>query len=484
MHRETGADVINLMRGKSLMKFDSQLPVYNWLYPMKGQELETSTHHDFFNGVRSDAKRRLALYFHIPFCDTICTFCTLNRGLGSTGDEQIETYVRALLREIELKGKYVSASGRPVEAIFFGGGTPSTLTAGQIRRIGRAIHENFDLSMLEEFTFEVEVKSLTEEKCAAMRDIGVNKARFGLQTFNPVYRELFNITATLDQEYAAIELLRRYFKCTSFDMIYGMHGQTFEDFSRDIEQATALGTETIEFYPITNIVTQVPLHRGYAKRGLAPLTFIQKMAMTIYLNQYLRAAGFQQHNGHGFLRLPEGAEPGPDFISRDYTNLYNKHFWAHHDDELIGLGNSGTSQLGKFTVMNDENRSTYVKNLLENNDVKITLVAADRVPYERGIVFHLPYFGWLDKTRIPWDRVPSGTTEKLGRLVADRMLVEDDNEYRVTELGWIWYVNMMYYLSPKGDQLVLDDFVERKQRLRGITDGDPRMLPLLEQIPA
>jgi anaerobilin synthase len=472
------------MPGKTLMKFDRQLPLYNWLYPMKGQELDKVTHDEFYAGVSTEDVRSRALYFHIPFCDTVCTFCNLNRGLGSTGDEQIETYVRALLREIDLKGKYASLNSMPIRAIFFGGGTPSTLTPDQIRRIGAAIHNNFDLTALEEFTFETEVKSVDEEKCAAMRDIGVNKVRFGLQTFNPVYRELFNITASLDQEYAAVEMFRRYFDYTSFDMIYGMHGQTIEDFSRDIEQAVAMGTETMEFYPITNIVTQVPLHRGYAERGLQPLSFMQKMSMTIYLNQYLRASGFQQHNGHGFLRLPEGTVPGPDFISRRYVNLYNTHTWSHHDDELIGLGNSAVGQLGRFTVMNDENRATYVKSLLERNDVKINLSVAPEPSYERGIVFHLPYFGWLDKKRIPWERISPDITSKLDQLVADRLLIEDADEYRITELGWVWYVNMMYHLSPESDQQVLDEFVALKRRTTGLTDGDNRMLPLLGKIAA
>ena len=234
--------MINLMPGKTLMKFDRQLPVYNWLYPLKGQELDKVSHHEFFANANTDMVRNRALYVHIPFCDTICTFCTLNRGLGSTGDAQIETYVQALLREIQLKGSYAWAGAHPVRTIFFGGGTPSTLTPDQIRRIGRALHDNFDLTRLKEFVFEIEVKSITEEKCAAMREIGVNKARFGLQTFNPVYRELFNITATLEQQYAAAELLGRYFDYTSIDIIYGMHGQTIEDFSSDIEQAVRLGT--------------------------------------------------------------------------------------------------------------------------------------------------------------------------------------------------------------------------------------------------
>lgn len=471
--------MINFLPGKTLMKFDRQLPFYNWLYPMKGQELDTISHHEFHSGIRNEGVRSRALYFHVPFCDTICTFCTLNRGLGSTGDEQIEAYVQALLKEISLKGKYAEATSIPIRAVFFGGGTPTTLSPDQIRRIGRAMHDNFDLTELQEFTFECEVKSVSEAKCAAMRDIGVNKVRFGLQSFDPLYRELFKITATVDQEYAAVELFSRYFEYTSFDMIYGMHGQTFEQFSRDIEYAMNMGTATMELYPISNVVTQAALHHAYAARGLQPLSFIDKMAMTIYLNQYLRASGFQQHNGHGFLRLPEGQKPGPHFISRDYLNLYNTHTWSHHDDEMIGLGNSAISQVANYTVMNDENRSTYVKNLLENNDVKINLTVGDGLPYERGIILYLPYFGRLAKTRISWEHIPAEITDKLNRLVAEGMLEEDSDEYRITELGWIWYVNMMYYLSPASDQKVLDEFTALKRRTRGLTDGDDRMLSLL-----
>lgn len=478
--------MINLQPGKTLMKFDRQLPVYNWLYPLKGQESDKVSHNEFWGSMTPDPDlvRTRALYVHIPFCDTICTFCTLNRGLGSTGDAQIETYVQALLREISLKGRHAWAGAQPVRTIFFGGGTPSTLTPDQIRRIGKALHDNFDLTKLEEWVFEIEVKSITEEKCAAMREIGATKARFGLQTFNPVYRELFNITATLDQEYAAAELLSRHFDYTVIDLIYGMHGQTIEDFAGDIEKATHMGVPAIDCYPITNIVTQVPLHRGYEERGLEPLSFMQKMAMTIYLNQYMRASGYQQHNGHGFFKLPAGVKPGPHFISRRYTNIYNTYMFSNYDDELIGIGNSAASQHGRYTICNDENRVTYVKNLLENNDINLNLTVADRVPYERGLVTQLPYLGRIDKKRVPWEHIQPEVIQKLNTLIAEGMIEEDTHEYRITELGWIWYVDMIYYLSPETDQRILDDFVAHKRRTSGITDGDTRMLPLLDKVPA
>jgi coproporphyrinogen III oxidase-like Fe-S oxidoreductase len=308
----------------------------------------------------------------------------------------------------------------------------------------------------------------------------VNKVRFGCQSFDPTYRELFNITATLEQTYAAVEMYKRYFDCTSIDMIYGMHGQTTAAFARDIEQAVGLGTETMELYPITNIVTQAPLHHGYAKRGLQPLSFLDKMGMTIFLNSYLRASGFQQHNGHGWVRLPEDHQPESQFISRAYTNVYNEHCWAYHDLDLIGFGNSAISQIDRYTVMNDENRVTYTKSLLEHNDFKINVSVGDDLPYDRGLVLRLPYFGWVAKDRIPWDRLYPGMTDKLQRLVAEGLLEEDATEFRVTELGWIWYVNMMYYLSPEEDQRILDDFVVLKDRTSGLTDGERSMLPLLQ----
>ncbi|WP_067430239.1 coproporphyrinogen-III oxidase family protein [Nocardioides jensenii] len=480
--------MVNLISGKkSFIKFDEQFPVYNWLYPMKGQDLDVITHQKLFGAVDVSRVRNRALYFHIPFCETICTFCTLNRGLGAPGDEAIELYVQALIKEIRIKAAYESITSRPITAIFFGGGTPTTLTAGQIRRIGAAIHDNFDLSALEEFTFEMEVKSIDEEKVVAMRDIGVNKARFGLQTFDPVYRELFNITATLDQTYEAAELLKSYFDYTSFDIIYGMHGQTIEQLSTEIQRAVDLGTETIEFYPITNVVTQASLHHGYVRRDLQPLSFMTKMAYSVYLNEYIRACGFQQHNGNGFYRVPEGQDFASTFVSRDYTNVYNSFFWAHYDDDLIGFGNSAISQTGVYTVMNDENRATYTRSLLDHNDFKINVTVADDIPYEKGIVFRLPYFGWLEKGRVEWDKVPAEVMTKLGDLIGEGLVVEKDTEYQITELGWLWYVNMMYHLSPASDQRILDDFVDHKSKIRGITDGNRAMdLPLLDigRVPA
>ncbi|MEU8251097.1 radical SAM protein [Nonomuraea sp. NPDC048916] len=469
---------MKLRHERTLMKFDRQLPIYNWLYPLKGQELEAISFREAHAVLDPAPIRSRALYFHIPFCDTICTFCMLSRGLGSEGDPIIEKYTQALIREIRLKADMDSVTSVPPRVIWFGGGTPSTLSADQIRRIGRAMHESFDMSRLEEFTIEFEVKSVTREKVEAFKEIGVNKARFGLQTFNPKYRELFNITATLDQTYRAVELFGEYFDFRSFDILYGMHGQTMTEFAQDIQDAIDLGTESCEFYPINHLVTQNTLHTGYKGANLRALSYVEKMGMTVFLNHYMRNSGYKLYNGHGFARL-DGPDPEPaEFTTTTYGNKYHEYCWAHADDDLVGFGASAVTQSLDWTIMNDESRTGYINGLLDNDDIKVKVTRSDHIPYERGLVLHLPYHGRLDKSRVEWDKIDPEVLVKLDELVREGMFEDRPHEYVITELGWTWYVNMMYYLSPSGDQKILDDFIELRSRNKALVDGDRSMTPV------
>jgi anaerobilin synthase len=470
---------VKLNTGPTLMKFDRQLPIYNWLYPLKGQDTDRLSLHAAHEKLEVSEIKTRAFYIHIPFCETICTFCSLNRGLGSEGDDAIERYVQALIKEFYIKAKIPAVTAVPPRVIWFGGGTPSILTPDQIRRVGRALHDCFDLSQVEEWTIEFEVKSLSREKCEAFREIGVNKSRFGLQTFNPKYRKLFNITATLDQTYAAPELLGEYFDWRSFDILYGMHGQTVTEFAEDIQKAVDLGTETCEFYPVNHLVTTNMLHTGYSNARLEPLTYVDRMGLTVFLNHYMRSSGFKLYNGHGYVRLPD-PEAETDFVSSRYSNAYHEYCWAHWDDDLIGFGSSAVTQTGAWTIMNDETRTGFVKSIEADETIKVKVTEADGVPYERGLVLGLPYHGSIKKERVPFDRISPEVLGKLDELIAENMIIERDDEYAITETGWTWYVNMMYYLSPASDQKILDDFVSQRSKNAALNDGKRSTIPVRE----
>ena len=139
------------------------------------------------------------------------------------------------------------------------------MNPNQIIQIGRALRDHFNLSELLEFSFEVEVKSVTPERVEAMKEIGVSHARFGLQTFSPTYRELFALTATIEQIEKATVLLQTAFRNVSCDLLYGMNGQTVDELEADIEGAHRLGLKNVDLYPINNLVTQHKLHLSFQR---------------------------------------------------------------------------------------------------------------------------------------------------------------------------------------------------------------------------
>ena len=188
-----------ILTGHPALKFDSFFPLYNWIYPLSG-----SSSARFVGASAASALSEIApsgsraLYVHIPFCETICTFCPFVR-TATQEDGLVQAYVDALVQEIESKADIGRVAAAPIGAVFFGGGTPSYLSPQQILQVGNALRRCFDLSHCREFSFELEVKSASWDRLEALKQIGVTHARFGAQTFSTRYRSLFNLTATVDR---------------------------------------------------------------------------------------------------------------------------------------------------------------------------------------------------------------------------------------------------------------------------------------------
>jgi len=467
---------IDLQAENGLMKFDAHLPIYNWIYPVAGQETIRMDKDRLYGSIEYEHITSRAIYVHIPFCETICSFCPFIRGLYN-GDEIVEAYTRALITEMDLKARYPSVTGAPIGAIFFGGGTPSLLEPEQIIRIGTTLRKHFDLRQLKEFSFEMEVKSVTREKLLAMKEIGVTHARFGLQTFKPTYRDDFTLTATLDQTHRATEMMNEILPFVSFDILYGIDGQTIEEFAEDIESAVAMKTTNIDFYPINNLVSQIRLHKSFDKRGLRPTSALQKFHMNMYLNAAIRELGFLPHNGHGYVRASKEEIARRPVVTDSYKFQYHEHVYGYYEQDLIGFGNSAISQTSHFGIRNLEGREDYIKDLLQKGTWREKVV--EHPPFhEKGLAFRLPYHGSVEKRLIQWDRIPRETTETLDRFVAAKLVEETETSYRLTQVGWYWYVNLMFLLSPAADRAVLGEFIESRLNDPGRRDGNVRTLPL------
>ena len=471
---------MQLLPGKSLVKFDRQFPIYNFFFPSQGkaraqkpfaQVWEEAAHH-----VRSRA-----LYFHTPFCDTICNFCPFTRGRYSSR-AVIDEYVAALLAEIRLKADLVDLKQVPISAIFFGGGTPSLLDPEQIASIGEAIHRAFDLSRLREFSFEVEVKSLTPERAEAMREIGVTHPRFGLQTFSQKWRDLFDLTASLEHIHDAASLLKRRFPYQTFDILYGMSGQDEEELMADLQAAIALGTTNIDIYPIDNIVTQVGLHAKLAQAGAAPTSAMRKFAMNVLIDQTMRHAGFTPHNGHGYFRIGDGASQA--VVTQAYSFAYHEHVYGYHDHDLMGFGVNAISSTIGHVMTQTQSRKVYRDALYEGRipgEISMHDAALD---YARPVVLRLPYHGRIDKHLVQWEAIHPEVSEKLERAKQEALVAEEGESLVLTKLGWYWYVNLMYFLMPQDDQRLMNGLVLDKLKDPGRRFSARELLFPIVPVPA
>lgn len=456
-----------ISKNDSMLVFDFNFPVYNWFYPLSYTELNVNNSNliknksaDIFNIAGNNPVNR-SLYFHIPFCEDICAFCPFTREVLKS-DEKLDKYVDALIHEIEIKSTYSNIIKQPINSIFFGGGTPSVLLPHHIKKIGDKIKEVFDLSQLVEFSFEMNAKTVTIDRIKALKSIGVTHARMGIQTFNPSYRKMFHLSATLEQIRNGAKLLNDNFNFVCVDMLYGMHGQSIDDFIRDLHHVIQLGTTNIDVYPINNSVIQKQLKNEYSSKDLKPATGLTKFAFNVILNQYMRENGYLPHNGHGYVKSNKSDILLNPVVTKNYTFQYHETNYGYKGHEIIAFGVAGYSVFDDFVVGNIGDIEKYITMLLDKNELPIAGVGQypSWMTDLKGIVLHLPYHGYADKGKLKNIVIDDDTLEKLSILKNLNLLTENESEYRLTHNGWNNYVNLLYFLSPKNEQIVLEKFIE------------------------
>src|SRR5215212_7862558 len=249
------------------------------------------------------------LYVHIPFCSSRCSYCDFATGLYQS--ELAERYVRALVDEIRSS----RAVKEHVDTIYFGGGTPSLLAPSQLDSILLALHDHFELDKSPEITLEINPGTVNSEKLLAFQGLGVNRASFGVQTFDDA--EL----AKLGRSHNASDALKTFadlrdagFANVSFDLIAGLPGQTLAGWQRNIKHALDLAPEHLSFY-LLEVHSGTPLAE-HIRRGIQPQPD-DDLAGVMYewmLEQAL-AAGYEHYEISNLCR--------PGFHSR-----HNVKYWT------------------------------------------------------------------------------------------------------------------------------------------------------------
>ncbi|CEF30932.1 radical SAM protein [Xenorhabdus nematophila] len=447
-----------------IIKFDYQFPIYNFFFP--NQIFNSfSGDEDSISRILGNANSRVrsrALYFHIPFCESICTFCPFTKGLYKN-HEVIDRYVKALINEVEYKSRFIDYKEIPIRAIFFGGGTPSLLSPQNIIDIGETIKKYFDLSSLQEFSFELSINSVTRDRVEALKEIGVTHTRFGLQTMEPTWRKLFNLTASVDTIEQSSHLLVSNFDYVLCDIIYGMHGQDEDVIISDLDKAIALGLSNIDIYPINNVVTSSKLHKSVRDYTDNITSATRKFSMKLLIDLHMRSKGFMPHNGHGYVR----ADVTDQVVTDDYSFIYHEHIYGYGDHDFLGFGINAISSLRGHVITNTTGREKYIDSM--NKNIYLCKISQhdELLDEMKPLILRLPYHGHVDKSQVKMNLVPERLYGRLGELVEAGLIADDAHSFRLTKLGWYWYSNIMFYLMPEAEQAILKKIVHEELKTPG-----------------
>ena len=375
------------------------------------------------------------VYIHIPFCKSRCSYCDFATDVYR-GNDAVERYVNALCGEIEgflprmdadndfssnLRHPRSSAvNSTYADTIYFGGGTPSLLRPEQLERILTAVHAKFEIADGAEVTMEMNPATVTPASLAAFRDLGVNRASFGVQTFNE--RDLKLLARGHDATDArnTYGMLRDAgFANVSFDLIAGLPGQTMDDWRRNLDEAVAMRPEHLSLY-LLEIHESTPLAEQL-RSGRRELPD-EELAADMYelMIDRLAGAGYEQYEISNFAR--------PGFASR-----HNSKYWTL--DPVYGFGVSAHSLDGTQRYANERDTARYVS-MKENSD------SAEVFREEVDIASEFIFLGLRLTEGIDLDnfqqRFGIDIDERVAGLVDNELVEVIDGRLRLTRRGMLF----------------------------------------------
>ncbi|MCH5317084.1 MAG: coproporphyrinogen dehydrogenase HemZ [Eubacterium sp.] len=194
-----------------------------------------------------------SLYVSIPFCPSRCSYCSFVSHSIENTKKLVEPYVELLIKEIEDTGRYAKELGLRLESVYFGGGTPTTLSANHLEAIFQAIERTFDLSTNREYTVEAgRPDTVTEEKLLALKAAGVSRISINPQTFNDEVLKLIGRRHSAEETLKAYDLaVKCGFDNINMDFITGLPGDSLESFKSSISKGIALGAKSITVHTLS-----------------------------------------------------------------------------------------------------------------------------------------------------------------------------------------------------------------------------------------
>lgn len=312
----------------------------------------------------------LSLYFHIPFCDTICFYCACNK-IATKDYSKTPTYLEYLYKEMDMQAKLFDAS-RVVEQLHWGGGTPTFLKHHEIEALMAYTRKTFNLLNDDsgDYSIEIDPRSVSKDTIKLLRDVGFNRFSLGVQDVDEKVQKAVNRIQPIKDTQAIIDACRENnAHSVSIDLIYGLPLQTVEGFAQTLQTAIEMNPDRMSVFNYAHLPhifkPQRRINADQLPSSEEKLEILQQSIETL------------TNAGYEYIGMDHFAKPDDELAIAQAKGSLHRNFQGyttHAECDLVAMGVSSISSIHNSYSQNEKDIDGYY-----------AAIKADRLPIIRGL---------------------------------------------------------------------------------------------------
>lgn len=399
----------------------------------------------------------LSLYFHLPFCESVCFFCGCNVTFTSDRKRPI-SYTELLIKEMDAIAPLI-AKNRQVNQLHWGGGTPTFFSPEQLKQLHEATCARFNFAADAEIGLEIDPRETTSEHLQVLQQLGFNRLSMGIQDFDPQVQKAVHRIQTKEMTQRVIEEARaRGFTSISVDLIYGLPHQTEKSFSITIDQIIELNPDRIAIFNFAYLPEMIRHQKAIHAEALPSPE--EKLAIL------QRAIRTFSEAGYRYIGMDHFAKPNDELCKAQDAGTLSRNFMGyttHAGCDLYAFGVSAIGQVGRTYAQNHKNIHEYEKTIQESGfAIQRGIRLSDDDLLRREVIMQLLCNFSIDvatiekRHKIQFASYFSEALSALAPMEADGLVQQENGKMIVTPSGRLLIRNICMpfdaYLKLKPNQ--------------------------------
>jgi oxygen-independent coproporphyrinogen-3 oxidase len=392
----------------------------------------------------NETTRDLSLYFHIPFCETLCWFCgcttviTTDHKKGTPYLDHLECEVAQMAARLNPKRKVVQ--------LHWGGGSPTFLQPDEIRRLGQIIRKHFKFSDDIEAGVEIDPRRLTREHIVALREIGFNRASLGVQDFEPKVQEAIHRIQPRGMTQQVLDWARELgFGSVNFDLIYGLPHQTADSFNHTLDTVLEMQPDRLAVFSYAHVPWVKPAQK-ILEQKILPTAEVKLQLLKNVIER------LTENNRYVYIGMDHFARPADELVTAQRNKTLQRNFQGYStrgNADIYAFGMSSISQipdaywqnekeLPQYFAALDAGRAPLTRGYLLTDEDKIRRETIMRVMCDLS----LDYAAMSQRLGLDFTRHFAAELDTLKSFEADSLIHFSQNGFEVTDTGRLFIRNL------------------------------------------